>query len=130
MLLSPEIKLVAARPPSERAEGPCGSPEWPGEAGLPGSQNRANAHQGSPGTGETCYSPTPSLGQWGAEPEMPQVPGSVGVRRERTIRRSVGIAGRAQELDEMEKQESEGLIVPMKPAHAPRAEPVEGRSAP
>ena len=102
----------------------------PGLGVLPGSKNTANAHQGSPGTGETCYSPTPSLGQWGAEPEMPQVPGSVGVRRERTIRRSVGIAGRAQELDEMEKQESEGLVVPAKSANSLREKPAEGRSAP
>jgi hypothetical protein len=52
----------------------------------------------------------------------------IGVRRERTIRCNAGIAGR--ESGGTGRQESEGLIVPVKPANTPCVEPVEGRSAP
>ena len=103
----------------------------PGVSILPGSKNRADTHQGSPGTGETCYSPSSSRRPRSCRTAKLQAPPTAsGSGGSEASRCNGGIVGRAQELGETGWQESEGLIVPGKPANAPRAGPVEGRGAP
>jgi hypothetical protein len=46
--LSPEIKLRAVSPPSERAEGPRGSPQWLGEARPAGVPEQGERTRGLP----------------------------------------------------------------------------------
>ena len=54
----------------------------PGMRVLPGSKNTANAHEGSPATGETCRSPSSFKSARGvAEPKTPGFLGRVGPGR-------------------------------------------------
>jgi hypothetical protein len=99
-----------------------------GARGLPGSENTANAHQGSPATGETYYSPSSFYRLRRCRtPNLPARRVCAWARRERRPRRSEGIAGRAQEFGETGRQGSEPVVVPRKPGDSSREDPVEGR---
>jgi hypothetical protein len=100
----------------------------PGLGVLPGSKNTANAHQGSPVTGETCRPPSSVTSALGVpNPKPPGLPRRRLDGAGAKAQAQGGIAGRAQESGETGRQESESFIVPWKPGHSPWEDPAEGR---
>ena len=113
MLSSPEIKLLAARPPCERAEGPrqhtgtawCAGPAGVREQGerTPGfPRNRRDLSLSLVSYVGLRSCRTRKLRAWLA---------ASGPVRSEAARCTEGIAGRAQEHGETGRQESEGLVV-------------------
>ena len=78
-----------------------------GTSVLPGSKNRANTHQGSPGTWEACFSP-PHDRPGSAEPQTSRSPvGHPGPRETKCWRQRVVLPGDYQKRGRTERQESE-----------------------
>src|SRR5262249_43738595 len=109
VLSSPEIKLLAVSPPSERAEGPRRDAAIGLASGsCRGPRTRRTLTTGPQQPERPGALPRPSIGP--AELPSLKTPGpriGVGVRREQNIQHSAGIAGRAQEFDETGQQGSE-----------------------
>src|SRR5262245_6262704 len=128
VLLSPEIKLLAARPPSERAEGPCPDAATAWHRGPAGVQEHGERPPGFPSNRRDLpLSLVPSVGSGGAEPETSWPAASASGRGGSESPDAGGIAGRAQESGETGWQGSEPFVVPQKPGNSSREDPAEGR---
>jgi hypothetical protein len=128
VLWSPEIKRLAARPPSERAEGPCldAAMAWP--PGPAGVQEQGERPGGFPSNRRDLLHSLVLLSAPGVPNRKPPGPsgqrlGPAGAK----TRRTEGIAGRAQESGETGWQGSEPFVVPWKPGNSSREDPAEGR---